>query len=148
MGSLDWGIELTPLRIIDSPLGGVMHGMKRSDPGFHGFGEAYFSCIKPGVRKGWKKHKTMTLNLVVPVGEIKFFVLPETKSGEIDLNANCLAYELGPRNYFRLTVPPRLWVGFKGQGTQDSMLLNIASCEHDPNEAETLSIDSVNFDWQ
>ena len=68
------GLLLTPLKIIDVPGGAVLHGMKSSDPGYSGFGEAYFSRVEPGVIKAWKKHNLMTLNLVVCAGRIKFVV--------------------------------------------------------------------------
>ena len=63
---------LTPLRIIGVKGGDVLHAMKDTDDGFSGFGEAYFSSIEKGCIKGWKKHTNMTLNIVVPVGVIKF----------------------------------------------------------------------------
>ena len=62
------GVMITPLKIIQVPGGDVSHGMKISDPGFAGFGEVYFSNIEPGVVKAWKRHRKMTLNLVVTVG--------------------------------------------------------------------------------
>ena len=34
-----------------------------------GFEEAYFSLIDKDAVKAWKRHKTMTLNLVVPLGD-------------------------------------------------------------------------------
>ena len=39
------GVLLTPLKRIHHPKGDVFHGMKKSDAGFSGFGEAYFSTI-------------------------------------------------------------------------------------------------------
>ena len=37
---------LTPLKTIDVAGGDVRHAMKRNDPGYVGFGEAYFSIVK------------------------------------------------------------------------------------------------------
>ena len=62
------GVILTPLNKICHPKGDVFHGMKKSDVGFVGFGEAYFSTVNYTEIKGWNRHKRMTLNLVVPVG--------------------------------------------------------------------------------
>ena len=36
-------VVLSPLKIIDNPKGDILHGVKCSDIGFGGFGEAYFS---------------------------------------------------------------------------------------------------------
>ena len=39
------GVILTPLKQIYHPKGDIFHAMKKSDIGFDGFGEAYFSTI-------------------------------------------------------------------------------------------------------
>ena len=71
------GVNLTPLKQIHNPKGDIFHAMKKSDVGFNGFGEAYFSTINQDDIKGWKKHTQMTINLVVPFGEIEFVVYDE-----------------------------------------------------------------------
>ena len=66
------GVFLTPLKKIPHPKGDILHGVKKSDHGFIGFGEAYFTKVIFGEIKGWNMHKKMTLNLAVPVGKILF----------------------------------------------------------------------------
>lgn len=128
------GVLLTPLKIIPSKLGAVFHALKASDPGYAGFGEAYFSSVLPGSIKGWKRHREMTLNLVVPVGEIEFQLF-DSRSGP----GRTRAVTLSPTNYARLTVPPGIWVAFKGgSGSTENILCNVANREHDPHEAEAL----------
>jgi len=46
------GVELTPLKIIEVKDGNVLHALKKSDIGFEGFGEAYFSNVESGQIKG------------------------------------------------------------------------------------------------
>lgn len=133
------GVILTPLKQIHNPKGDVLHAMKRSDDGFNGFGEAYFSTIYKGDIKGWKKHLKMTLNLVVPVGEIEFVVYNERTE-------DFFSVELSQNNYQRLTVEAGLWMAFKGM-SESSILLNIASIEHDPSEAVNLDIDEIKYAW-
>ena len=65
-------IRTYPLQKIAAIGGDVMHAVKHSDVDFFGFGEAYFSWIKPGAVKAWKRHREMSLNLIVPLGEIRF----------------------------------------------------------------------------
>ena len=65
-------ILVTPLRRITTDGGDVMHALKKSDIGYNGFGEVYFSWVEQGAIKAWKCHQRMTLNLVVPVGEVHF----------------------------------------------------------------------------
>ncbi|MCE5175221.1 MAG: dTDP-4-dehydrorhamnose 3,5-epimerase [Bacteroidales bacterium] len=128
------GVILTPLKQIYHPKGDLFHGMKKSDPGFTDFGEAYFSTIHAGEIKPWKKHFRMTLNLIVPVGKIRFVIHDDrTESPTRD---ETMSIELGPENYKRLTVPPGLWMAFEGIGETLNLLLNVADLEHDPEEVE------------
>lgn len=46
------GVIIAPLKIIDVPGGHVLQGMKCSDEGYNGFGEAYFSTVEHGTVKG------------------------------------------------------------------------------------------------
>jgi len=133
------GVIATPLKQIHHPKGDIFHGMKKSDNGYDGFGEVYFSTINKDDVKGWKKHMKMTLNLVVPVGEIKFVVHnEETKE--------FFTTTLSQNNYQRLTVRPNLWMAFQGVG-EYNMLLNLASIEHDPTEALNKDLSEVNYEW-
>jgi len=133
------GVIITPLKQIHNPKGDVFHGMKKSDNGYDGFGEAYFSTINKEEIKGWKKHTKMTLNLVVPVGEIKFVVYDEGVKEFFTIT-------LSQNNYQRLTVRPNLWMAFQGVG-EYNMLLNLASIEHDPTEALNIDLSEINYEW-
>ena len=131
------GVILTPLKKIHHPKGDVFHAMKQSDVGFDGFGEAYFSTIHQGDIKGWKKHTKMTLNLVVPIGEIEFIVYNEKEFFTVKLSS---------KNYQRLTVQSGLWMAFRGMG-EFNMLLNLASLEHNPKEAISLDFSEIVYVW-
>ncbi len=133
------GIILTPLRQIHNSKGNILHVMKKSDDGFNGFGEAYFSTVNKDDIKGWKKHTKMILNLVVPIGKIEFVVYNE-KSKEF------FNVQLSQCNYYRLTIKPNLWVAFRGL-EKNSMLLNLASIEHNPSEAETKNLNEIFYGW-
>lgn len=133
-------IVLTPLKIIPLEAGDVMHAMRCSDPGFSGFGEAYFSLVQPGATKAWKRHRRMMLNLVVPVGCVSFAAVD-------DDSGMGRRFELGPRSYARLTVPPDLWLGFRGIAADTSIVLNVADIEHDPAEQDRADVGRFQFDW-
>jgi dTDP-4-dehydrorhamnose 3,5-epimerase len=133
------GVILTPLKQIYNLKGDIFHAMKKSDEGFDGFGEAYFSTVNKDDIKGWKQHTKMTLNLVVPVGEIEFVVYN-------DKNKEFFSVKLSHENHQRLTVRPGLWMAFRGVG-EYNMLLNLASIEHDPSEAVNIDISEIKYDW-
>ena len=130
---------MTPLKQIHNLKGDIFHAMKKSDEGFDGFGEAYFSTINQNDIKGWKKHTKMTLNLVVPVGEIEFVVYDENTK-------EFFSVILSQDNYQRLTVRAGLWMAFTGK-SENSMLLNIASIEHNPDEAINTDLEAIEYAW-
>ena len=65
-------IKITPLSTFDVDGGSVLHAIKKDDIGYVGLGEVYFSYVNPNAIKAWKLHKRMTLNLVVPLGKVRF----------------------------------------------------------------------------
>jgi len=135
---------ITQLDVIDTPGGNVMHAMKETSAGYAGFGEVYFSQVDEGAIKAWKRHKSMTLNLIVPVGEIKFVLFDDRDESNTRFQEVIISRE----NYCRLTVPPMVWIGFQGLLNGESMLLNIANIEHDPDEVDRLGINKINYDWE
>jgi len=121
-----------------------MHGLKCSDESYLGFGEAYFSTVNHGFIKGWKMHKKMTLNLVVPYGNIRFLVHDGIKTEGKNYIKPIFDEVLGEQNYSRLTIPPGYWVAFQGIGPITNILMNLASIEHDPYESVNKKIDFFN----
>jgi len=134
-------ILVTPLKRISVPGGDVLHALKCTDDGFKNFGEAYFSMVEFGAVKAWKRHLRMTLNLVVPVGRVGFIFC-------LDGADEFQKEEIGVDRYARITVPPGVWFGFKGLAAPQSLVLNIASIPHDPNEVEGLAISTIKYDWR
>lgn len=126
------GVIITPLKQILDERGKIMHMLRSTDPHFQAFGEIYFSIIHPGVIKAWHIHKKMILNYAVPYGKIKFVLYDDRERsstrGEIQ------EIFLGPDNYCLVTVPPMVWNGFKGVGTESAIVANCASIPHDPEE--------------
>ena len=139
------GISLTKLKIIDHPQGNIYHAMKKSDCGFKKFGEAYFSTIMKNEVKGWKKNKKMTLNLVVPIGEVTF-VLFDDRKNSITFDKK-KSVKISPSNYFRLTIPPKIWYAFKGHSSTSNLILNITDYEHQSDYILREGLDTFQFDW-
>jgi len=139
------GVLVTALRRIEHPKGDLLHALKRSAPGYAGFGEAYFSSVLANEVKGWKRHRRVTLNLVVPVGKIRF-TLHDRRAGSAT-EGGCDALTLGSEHYARLTVPPGIWVAFAGVSPGPNLLLNVADEEHDPQEADNAALAAFEFRW-
>jgi dTDP-4-dehydrorhamnose 3,5-epimerase len=141
MGTVDLDkILVTPLSRIHTIGGDVLHALKSTEIDFEKFGEAYFSWIQSDSIKAWKMHKSQTMNLIVPVGQVKFVFC------DIDLNIFKII-EIGEDNYCRITVPKGIWFGFKGNSSENSLILNLSSGIHDPNEVDRKFVSDIDFEW-
>ena len=132
-------IIVSELTQINLEAGDVYHGLKNGDNGFLKFGELYFSKINFNKIKAWKKHKSITLNLIVPYGEVKFVFLNDDGSFS--------EYIIGDKNYKRLTIPPNIWFGFKGIKDPFSLISSVIDSKHDPLEVDKEEINYFKDQW-
>ncbi|MFQ3581318.1 dTDP-4-dehydrorhamnose 3,5-epimerase family protein [Chloracidobacterium validum] len=141
------GVAVRPLRQIPDERGKIMHMLRVDAPHFEQFGEIYFSCVYPGAIKAWHIHKAMTLNYAVIVGRIKL-VLYDDREGSPTRHA-LMELFVGDGNYALVTVPPRVWNGFKGVGTETAIVANCATLPHDPEEIERMDpfTDRIPYRW-
>ena len=133
-------IKIQRLKIIKITAGNIMRILKKKNLTKGGFGEAYFSKIKFRSIKAWKYHKKMFLNLIVPVGKVKFVFYSEQDN-------RFRVIEIGEKKYSRITVPPKIWFGFKGIGKSESIILNITNIEHNPKEIIRRKKNQIKFKW-
>ena len=139
------GVIFTPLKTIDVPNGNILHAVKITDEGYRGFGEAYFSSIVHNSIKGWKRHFFMTLNIVVPVGKIRFVLFDDREGSK---TFKCYQdIMMSEDHYGRLTVPPMIWFSFQGVGRGKNLLLNISDIVHDMSEQENRKLEAIAFNW-
>jgi len=135
-------ITITNLPIIETAGGNVLKGLLKTDLTFNGFGEAYFSEVEPAAIKGWKYHKEMTLNLIVPKGQVKFVFCIK---GEGTYKFEEIV--IGKDKYARITVKPGIWFGFQGVHSETSLVLNIADILHRAEEADRLDLNDIKYNW-
>ena len=127
-------VVLTRLRRIEDERGAVLHMLRADDAVFRGFGEIYFSAVKHGAVKGWRRHLRATMNCAVPSGR----VLVALYDDRIDSPSCGAVAELviGGDDYFLVTIPPGVWSGFKGLAAGLSLVANCTDTMHDPAEVE------------
>lgn len=142
------GLVLTDLRQIPDDRGAVLHMLRCDSPSFTRFGECYFSEVRPGAVKAWKKHRLQTQNLAVPIGRIKLVVYDERH--ESSTNGQLMRIDLGrPDSYMRVTIPQGLWYGFACLGKNPALLVNCPDLPHDPNDSDKLPEDDalIPYEW-
>ena len=134
-------ITLKKLKVIPTDGGNVFHALKNSEKMIYNFGEVYFSSINYKTIRAWKLHTKMTLNLIVPIGMVKFvFYFEKTNK--------FLEYIIGEENYCRLTVAPNIWFGFQGLNKKQNLIMNISDIEHNQKEMKKKSIQDIQYYWK
>ena len=132
-------IIVSPLEEIEVPGGNVLHALKNTSNSYKNFGEAYFSKINYMSIKGWKFHQKMLLNLIVPIGSVKFVFT--------DGQGNFREEKIGEHNYCRLSVPSEVWFAFQGLEKQN-LILNVSNILHDDNEVLKEDLSKYTYNWE
>lgn len=143
------GVDYTPLKIIPTEGGPVMHMLRNDSPLFSKFGEVYFSEVDPGATKAWKRHKEMTQHFAVPVGQLRV-VLYDSRQ-DSDSFGQVQEFTLGrPDDYCLLRIPPMVWYGFTAVGQTPALVVNCADMTHSPDESERIEKDSpaIPYIWE
>jgi dTDP-4-dehydrorhamnose 3,5-epimerase len=142
------GVIITQMNRICDDRGRIMHIMKNSDSNYNQFGEVYCSTVYPGIVKGWHIHDKMTLNYVVIKGMIKFVLYDQRKDSKTYKQLQEICF--GENNYVRVTVPPGVWNGFMGIGTEEALVINFTDIAHDPLEIHRLDPheNDIPYSWK
>jgi dTDP-4-dehydrorhamnose 3,5-epimerase len=140
------GLQVTPLRRIADERGAVFHMLREDSDCFERFGEIYFSMVYPGAIKAWHLHKEMTLNYAVPVGMVKLVCYDDRSDSPT--RGNLTELHVGELNYALVTIPPLVWNGFKGEGSQPALVANCATIPHQPDEIERLDPFSADIPYE
>ena len=125
-------------KVIKLSEGNVLRVLRKDEVKRWSFAEAYFSKIKFGKVKAWKHHLKMTINIAVPKGKVKFVFYSNKKFRSISI---------GEKNYCRLTIPPKVWFGFKGMSKSESIILSLTNIKHTPKEVMRIKKDKIKFNW-
>jgi dTDP-4-dehydrorhamnose 3,5-epimerase len=141
------GIEILPLKILRDDRGAVMHMIRSTDSHFSKFGEVYFSLVNPGAVKGWKKHKEISQNMVVPEGMIQIVFYDDRENSKT--RGRLLSIEFGVDNYNLVKIPPNVWYAFKAISKTHALIANCTTAPHDPNESVVLPLenDIIPYSW-
>ena len=142
------GLFIKQLKQINDKRGDVLHMIRNDDPEFNSFGECYFSEIKSGSIKAWKFHSLQTQNIAVPLGQV-LVVIYDNRKGSTSKNIVDKIILGRPHNYIRLTIPPKLWYGFKCISKTDALIVNCCDFPHDPDESTKINYDSneIPYTW-
>jgi dTDP-4-dehydrorhamnose 3,5-epimerase len=141
------GVKIIPLKQFPDERGKIMQMLKSTDPHFTKFGDMSFSIAFPGVVKGWHKRKTMTSNIAVPFGKVKWVLYDDRENSKT--KGEVMEIFLGEDNYNLLSIPPGITSGYKTYGVTHSIVANCTNEAHD--DGGKINIDPFNndipYDW-
>lgn len=143
------GVSIISLSVIADERGAVMHMLKVDDPQFECFGEVYFSVVKPGVVKAWKRHHSMVQRFAVPVGAIRLVIYDDRPESPTRGFVQEVETGVAKDRYELVCLPAMVWYGFTGLGKVDSLIANCASLPHDAAEVDRMVLESpkIPYDW-
>jgi len=138
--------EFFARKVIGQPNGNVLHGLRKSDNEFLEFGEVYISKLNRGCIKGWKKHTSAYLNLIVTSGAVRFVALSVSphKSGDV---IKVLDICVDENNHGLLVVPPGFWLAFGVGCDNEATIINVSTEEHDPQESISMPFEFFKDYW-
>ncbi len=120
------GVQIKQLKVIPDERGFLMEVLRCDDTIFKKFGQAYITSAYPGVIKAWHFHKIQTDFFTCIKGMIKLVLYDGRKNSKTKGEIN--EFFIGEKNPQLITIPPSIFHGFKGIGTEAALVLNI------PNE--------------
>ena len=133
-------IKKIKLLTFNNNKGKVLRAFRKKDNKIGNFGEVYLSWINKNAIKGWKLHKKMYMNLVVPIGLVKFVFYENNKFREIII---------GEKKYYRIYVPKQIYFAFQNLSKKKSLVINYSNIIHE-NKNETLNktLKEIKYQWK
>ena len=107
----------------------------------HGYGDkikqVYMTTTKPGVVKGWHRHKKQVDNVICIKGEIKLVLYdPEDDMNLNDLNRGVFEFCMGEHHMMTVRIPPGVWHGWKCISNYDAIIVNCVTEEYDRSDPD------------
>lgn len=143
------GVVLKPLKVIPDERGYLMEILRRDDPFFEQFGQAYLTVVYPEVVKGWHYHKVQVDHFCVVKGMAKVVLYDDRAGSKTKGEVN--EFFIGEKNFAVLRIPNGVLHGMKGIGVEPALLLNLPNEPYDhanPDEFRVHPHDNdVPYDW-
>ena len=79
------------------------------------------------------------------MGKVRFIIYDDRENSSSQ--NNFMDVSLSINNYYRLTIPPNVWLAFQGIGSELNLVLNIADMEHDPDEIVRTDLSNISYHW-
>ena len=143
------GVKTKNLRVIPDERGWIMEILRSDDDIYQQFGQVYITTAYPGVVKGWHYHKKQTDNFTCVSGMMKVALYDAREDS--DTKGNIMEFFIGEKNPILISVPPGVYHGFKGVGTQTAFFLSVPTLPYNYQEPDEYRLPpdtkEIPYDW-
>ena len=143
------GVRVKNLRIIPDERGWLMEILRCDDNIFEKFGQVYLTTAYPGVVKAWHYHKKQTDNFTCIHGMMKVALYDARKDSPT--YQGMMEIFVGEKNPVLISVPPGVYHGFKGIGSDTAYFLSIPTHPYDYKDPDEYRIPpntpEIPYDW-
>ncbi|MCB9479772.1 MAG: dTDP-4-dehydrorhamnose 3,5-epimerase family protein [Deltaproteobacteria bacterium] len=153
------GVVVKPLKIIPDERGRLMEILRCDDDIYEKFGQVYMTTAYPGVTKAWHYHKLQDDHFAVVKGMMKLVLFDSRDpslgfgyEGEVSPTAGKVnEFFLGDSNPILVKIPKMVMHGFKGIGTEETIVINTVTMPYNYKEPDELRWPphdgSIPYDW-
>ena len=147
--SLIRGIKVKPLKVIPDERGRLFEILRRDDPLFTRFGQAYCTTVNVGVVKGWHYHKKQVDNFVCVSGMIKLVAYDGRPRSATKGLVN--EFFLGVHRPLLVQIPAGVHHGFKGISHPEAVVINLPNEPYHHARPDEYRVDAhqndIPYDW-
>jgi len=128
------------LRVHSDDRGFLYEVLRRDDPQYRKFGQAYINYTEPGVIKGFHKHMENEDNFVCISGRLKLVIVDEETE-------EAREFFLGAENLVCVNIPANLHHGWLVLGNERACVLNVSTEPYNSSEPDEVRISPDSFEW-
>jgi dTDP-4-dehydrorhamnose 3,5-epimerase len=143
------GVKTKELRVIPDERGWLMEILRNDDDIFQEFGQVYITTAYPGVTKAWHMHKKQTDNFTCIHGMMKVALYDAREDSPTYGELN--EFFVGDKNPMMISVPPFVYHGFKGIGTDVAYFISVPTLPYNYDKPDEFRLpadtDEIPYDW-
>lgn len=143
------GVKTKKLRVIPDERGWLMEILRNDDEIYHEFGQVYITTAYPEVVKAWHMHKKQTDNFTCIHGMMKVALYDARTDSPTYKELN--EFFIGEKNPMLISVPPYVYHGFKGIGTETAYFISVPTLAYNYDEPDEYRLPAdtseIPYDW-
>jgi dTDP-4-dehydrorhamnose 3,5-epimerase len=144
------GVKIRPLTKHVDDRGYLMEILRDDDAEFTRFGQVYVSTCLPGIVKAWHAHTLQTDHLCIVKGLAKIGLYDGREDSPTFRQTQAII--TGELNSMLIQIPPLIWHGYMGLGTEPVYIMNVPTVHYNRQQPDELRVDPFDndfgFEWQ